>query len=127
MLNDDFKDMLQCLIDAEVRFLLVGDYALAAHGFPRATKDMDLWIEPSAENTPQLLLALKDFGAPGHGVSSEEFSTPSIVLQLGQPFQVRQREPGQFGPRDDGDAAGFRVDVHQLPGGWLAKDKSGLG
>jgi len=44
MLNEDFKDMLQCLLDAEAEFLLIGGYALAAHGYSRATKDIDLWV-----------------------------------------------------------------------------------
>ncbi|MDZ4848898.1 MAG: hypothetical protein SGI77_06365 [Pirellulaceae bacterium] len=44
MLNDDFKEMLQCLSEENVRYLLVGGYAMAAHGYPRATKDIDLWV-----------------------------------------------------------------------------------
>jgi len=43
MLNEDYKEMLQCLVDEDVKFLLVGAYALAAHGYPRATMDIDLW------------------------------------------------------------------------------------
>jgi hypothetical protein len=49
MLNDDYKEMLQALRDAEARFLVVGAYALAAHGVPRATLDIDIWVEPSRQ------------------------------------------------------------------------------
>ena len=47
MLNEDYKDMLNALSDEKVRFLLVGAYALAAHGYPRATMDIDIWVMPS--------------------------------------------------------------------------------
>ena len=50
MLNEDYRDMLHALSDEKVRFLLVGAYALAAHGYPRATVDMDIWVMPSPEN-----------------------------------------------------------------------------
>jgi len=46
MLNEDYKEMLQCLSGEDVKFLIVGAYALAAHGFPRATKDIDFWRSP---------------------------------------------------------------------------------
>jgi hypothetical protein len=54
MLNEDYKEMLQCLADEEVRFLLVGAYALAAHGYPRATMDIDIWVMPSPDNAEAL-------------------------------------------------------------------------
>jgi len=85
MLNEDFKDMLQCLLDAEAEFLLIGGYALAAHGYPRATKDIDLWVDASSENAPRVAAALRAFGAPSHGIREEDFATPGIVLQLGIP------------------------------------------
>jgi hypothetical protein len=51
MLNEDYKEMLQNLLDQKVEFLVVGAYALAAHGFPRATGDMDIWIKPDQKNS----------------------------------------------------------------------------
>ena len=50
MLNEDYKEMLQCLSAENVRFLLVGAYAVAAHGYPRATKDIDIFVQPSPAN-----------------------------------------------------------------------------
>ena len=49
MLNEDYRDMLQALYDEKVRFILVGAYALAAHGYPRATMDIDIWVMPSSK------------------------------------------------------------------------------
>jgi len=57
MLNEDYKDMLQALVDEKVDFLLVGAYALAAHGYPRATMDIDIWVMPSPENADGVLRA----------------------------------------------------------------------
>lgn len=51
MLNDDYQEMLQILLGNEVRFLVVGAYALGAHGYPRATGDFDIWVEPSSNNS----------------------------------------------------------------------------
>ena len=50
MLNEDYRDMLYALYDEKVRFILVGAYALAAHGYPRATMDIDIWVMPSPKN-----------------------------------------------------------------------------
>ncbi|MEX1032483.1 MAG: hypothetical protein WDZ30_03920 [Cellvibrionaceae bacterium] len=83
MLNQDFKDMLQCLLDENVDFLLVGGYALAAHGFPRATKDMDIWVCADPENARKVYRALCAFGAPGEQVSPEDFANEGIIFQVG--------------------------------------------
>ena len=64
MLNPDFKDMLSCLKDEKVDFLVVGAYALAAHGFPRATGDLDIWVRNDPENADRIMRALIKFGAP---------------------------------------------------------------
>jgi len=58
MLNEDYKDMLQALADEKVDFLLVGAYALAAHGYPRATMDIDIWVMPSPDNADAVLRAI---------------------------------------------------------------------
>jgi Nucleotidyl transferase of unknown function (DUF2204) len=83
MLNPDFKDMLSCLKDAEVEFVIVGAYALAAHGFPRATGDIDIWVRNSSENAQKIMSALKKFGAPTSSISEEDFTSPDIVVQIG--------------------------------------------
>ena len=64
MLNSDYKDMLQVLLDNGVKFLLVGAYAMGAHGYPRATGDIDIWVEPSAENSARVYRSMAAFGAP---------------------------------------------------------------
>jgi hypothetical protein len=64
MLNQDFRDMLLCLKEAGVDFMIVGAYALAAHGFPRATGDIDIWVRNSSDNANRVMSALAKFGAP---------------------------------------------------------------
>ena len=83
MLNKDYKEMLQCLFAEDVRFLLVGAYALAAHGFPRATKDIDFFVWATPENASSLIRALTRFGAPLNEVSTADFSTEGIIFQIG--------------------------------------------
>lgn len=85
--SPDFADMMAALLDAEVRFLVVGAHALAVHGIPRATMDLDVWVECSAGNAARVMNALDAFGAPLklHGVTQEDFETPGTVYQLGLP------------------------------------------
>jgi hypothetical protein len=83
MLNKDYKEMLQCLLEEEVKFLLVGAYALAAHGFPRATKDIDFFVWATPVNSANLMKALARFGAPLHDVSAADFASEGVVFQIG--------------------------------------------
>ncbi len=83
MLNNDYKDMLQGLLDHGVKFLLVGAYAMAAHGFPRATGDIDVWVAPSMENSAKVYRSLAAFGAPLHEIDETTFATPGVVFQIG--------------------------------------------
>lgn len=83
MLNSDYKDMLQVLLDNGVRFLLVGAYAMGAHGYPRATGDIDIWVEPSAENSERIYRSMVAFGAPLHEIDETTFVKPDIVFQIG--------------------------------------------
>lgn len=82
-MNEDFLDMLSALSEEGARFLVVGAYALAHHGLPRATGDLDLWVERSAANAARVLRALRRFGAPLDQVSEEEFTEPDLVFQIG--------------------------------------------
>jgi hypothetical protein len=84
-MNPDFVDLLRAFADAEVRFLVVGAYALALHAKPRATGDLDLWVEPSAPNAARVMTALRRFGAPVAGMSEADFTTPGLVFQIGMP------------------------------------------
>ena len=83
MLNPDYKEMLSLLLDNEVEFLLVGAYALAAHGLPRATADIDIFVKPGSENAAQIFKTLEEFGAPTHNVTENDFVQPGIILQIG--------------------------------------------
>ena len=84
-MNQDFLDLLRAFIDHSVRFLVVGAYALGVHGRPRATGDLDVWIEPTPENADRLVRALEQFGAPMGQVTADDFSRPGIVFQMGLP------------------------------------------
>ena len=83
MFNPGFKDMLLALSDARIDFLLVGAYAVAAHGHPRATGDLDLWVRPDAETAPKVYRVLADFGAPLHDLTVDDLATPGMVFQIG--------------------------------------------
>jgi len=83
MLNQDYKEMLSLLLDNKVEFLLVGAYALAAHGFPRATADIDIFVKPNSENASALYKTLEKFGAPLENISRDDFAHPGIILQIG--------------------------------------------
>lgn len=83
MLNEDYRDMLQALSNEKVRFLLVGAYALAAHGYPRATMDIDIWVMPSPQNADAVLRALHRFGAPLHNLTKEDLQNDETIFQIG--------------------------------------------
>ena len=83
MLNEDYKEMLQFLADEKAKFLLVGAYALAVHGYPRATMDIDIWVMPSTENAQAVLRALDRFGAPLHGLTAADLQKDDTIFQIG--------------------------------------------
>jgi hypothetical protein len=82
-MNPDFVDLLRAFIAAEVRFLIVGAYALALHGRPRATGDLDVWIEATPQNAARVMKALAAFGAPLTDVSIDDFSREGVTYQIG--------------------------------------------
>lgn len=84
-MNQDFVDLLRAFIAADVRFLVVGAYALAIHGRPRATGDLDVWVEPSHANAPRVMQALRAFGAPMQELRENDFATPGVTYQIGMP------------------------------------------
>jgi hypothetical protein len=85
--NEDFLDMLRALIESGAEFVVVGAHAMAVHGVPRSTGDMDVLVRPAADNTDRVLTALRRFGAPieAHGVTREDLGTPGNVYQVGLP------------------------------------------
>jgi hypothetical protein len=82
-LNEDYKEMLQILLDNEIKFLIVGAYAMAAYGYPRATGDFDIWVESSSENSKRLYRSLSQFGAPVTQITEHTFTEPGMVFQIG--------------------------------------------
>jgi hypothetical protein len=83
MLNEDYRDMLRALSDEKVKYLLIGAYAMAAHGYPRATMDIDIWIMPLSENVDGVLRAFQRFGAPLQDLAREDFLNNDTVFQIG--------------------------------------------
>lgn len=84
MLNPDFREMLSALTEEDAEFLVIGAYALAVHGLPRATGDLDLWVRRSRENAERVLRALEVFGAPTTDLSLDDLVTPDLVFQIGR-------------------------------------------
>ena len=84
-IQSDFKELLELFNKQQVEYLIVGGYALAFHGVPRATGDLDLWIRPVAENARRLLQALALFGFDAVGLSEGDFTSEGKVVQLGVP------------------------------------------
>ncbi len=84
-MNHDFIELLAMFNAHGVEYLVVGGYALAAHGHVRATKDLDVWVRPSTENAPRILAALVEFGAPLHDLSEKDMTTEGTVFQIGVP------------------------------------------
>ena len=83
MLNEDYKEILQLLLKNKVGFLVVGAYAMATHGYPRATGDLDIWVEPSAANSTKVYQSLSEFKAPLSQITKNTFSQKGIILQIG--------------------------------------------
>jgi len=83
--NPHYKELLQLLNKFEVEYLIVGGYAVMKYGEPRYTKDLDVWVHNSAQNSARLVEALKGFGAPlDHDqISAETFAEKQVVYQIG--------------------------------------------
>lgn len=84
-MNPDFIDFLAALLASEARFLVVGAHALAVHGVPRATGDIDVWIDRTPDNAARVWSALDGFGAPAAalGVKVTDLEAPNMVVQIG--------------------------------------------
>lgn len=80
-----FSEFLSTLVSQRVRFLVVGGHALALHGRPRYTDDLDVWVEPTSTNAARVVKALRAFGYAGYALHEAEFSTPDRMTHLGRP------------------------------------------
>ena len=85
MLNQDFKEFIRLLNDNQVRYLVVGGYAVALHGYPRYTKDIDLWIDMAPNNASKIISSLGQFGFGSLGLKEEDFLELDTIIQLGYP------------------------------------------
>lgn len=82
-LNQDFKEFFQLLNANNVQYLIVGGYAVAFHGHPRYTKDIDVWIWINPENASRVVKTLADFGFESLGLKENDFLEPETIIQLG--------------------------------------------
>jgi hypothetical protein len=85
MINKDFKEFIELLNKNNVRYLVVGGYALAFHGYPRYTKDIDFWVWVNEKNAENIVKALQEFGFSSLDINEQDFLSPGYVVQLGQP------------------------------------------
>lgn len=83
MLNEDYKELLQILSKNRVDYLVVGAYAMAMHGYPRATADLDIWVDVSENNSAAIYDSLAEFGAPTDLLTSRTFQEKGLVFQMG--------------------------------------------
>lgn len=119
-LPDDFRDLLIELCDAGADFVVVGGHAVAFHGHPRATKDLDVLVRATRENAAKVYRALAEFGAPlqAFEVAEDDFATYGGVLQLGLPplrIDILNRVDGvSFDEAADG-APSFELEGRRIP------------
>ena len=85
IINKDFKEFFQLLNKNKVKYLVIGGYAVAFHGYPRYTKDIDIWIGTNKNNAERLIMALNEFGFSSLSLKSDDFLDPKNVVQLGNP------------------------------------------
>ena len=85
ILNQDFREFIVLLNKNRVRYLVIGGYAVALHGHPRYTKDLDLWVWMDKKNAENILKSLNEFGFGSVDLVAEDFLTPGKVVQLGYP------------------------------------------
>ncbi|HZW29720.1 MAG TPA: hypothetical protein VFF52_03380 [Isosphaeraceae bacterium] len=82
-LNQDFREFFELLNKNEVRYLIVGGYAVAFHGHPHYTRDIDIWVDATPENAARLVPALREFGFASLGLQAEDCLQPGYTIQLG--------------------------------------------
>ena len=83
-LYPDFREFFESFNAHEVRYLVVGGYAVGFHGLPRYTGDIDTWVEPTPENSRRTVAAMADFGFVSPGLEPDAFAVENVVVQIGQ-------------------------------------------
>jgi predicted nucleotidyltransferase len=119
-LPTDFADLVVALADERADFVVVGGYAVAFHGHPRATKDIDILVRPTPQNAERVYAALAAFGAPleAFDVSADDFADYQGVLQLGVPpyrIDIINRATGITFDEAVADAECVEIDGRQVP------------
>lgn len=84
-MNEDFLELLSSLLAADAKFLVIGAYAVGIHGRPRATKDLDVWVEASKENAERVFRALRQFGAPLGDLVESDLEQVGTGFKMGIP------------------------------------------
>jgi hypothetical protein len=133
VLNQDFRECIQSLNDNGVRYLVVGGYAVALHGHPRYTRDLDVWIDMSPDNAANVVKALGQFGFGSLALKISDFLVPDQIIQLGYPpnrIDVLTTLPGVdfascYPSRLEIEVAGVRVNFIDLEN--LKKNKRATG
>jgi len=85
MFNPDYNDLLRLFTENSVNYVVVGAYAMAAHGYVRATGDIDIFVKPTHENATAVYASLVAFGAPLSGITADDFVVPGNIYQIGVP------------------------------------------
>lgn len=84
-LSQDFKEFIALLNKNKVRYLVIGGYAVTVHGYPRYTKDLDVWVHAEPKNADRVLAALSEFGFGSLALEASDFTEPDHIIQLGYP------------------------------------------
>ena len=120
----DFKELLLLLNSHHVEYLVVGAYALAFHGVPRFTGDLDVFVRPDSANAARLMSALADFGFGSVGLSPKEFEEPDRVVQLGVPPVRVDLITGLTGVSwHEADAGAVRATLDDIPVRFIGRDQ----
>jgi predicted nucleotidyltransferase len=133
VLNQDFKEFIASLNANQVRYLVIGGYAVAFHGYPRYTKDIDIWIERNEANAARMVEALEDFGFGSLGLQADNFVEADQIIQLGYPparIDLITSAPGVdfekcYASRVEVDIEGVRVNFIDLVN--LRRNKRAVG
>jgi predicted nucleotidyltransferase len=122
-LQDDLRELLASFVAREVDFVVVGGHAVAYHGHPRYTGDIDLLIRPTTANAERVLDALATFGFPDLGLTPADLTTPETVIQLGRPpNRVDLMTSIEAVPFDEAWATREMIDMDEVPVAMIAKD-----
>ena len=123
-LNSDLREFVALLNSNEVEYLIVGAYAVAFHGYPRYTADLDVLVRPSSQNTGRLLRALKEFGFDSLGITPEDFQSPDCVIQLGvQPNRVDLLTSVSGVTFDEAWASRCLADLDGIPTNFIGREE----